>query len=189
VFEGFANADECEHLIDRARHNLKRAMVYRRDATGFMASDVRTNSEADFVANVADIALNFIHHRIAAATGIPPNYFEITKLLHYEPGQQFSMHSDYIDTSTPALAQDVGRNGQRVATFLVYLNDDYVGGETDFPKINFRYKGRRGDALLFFNVLPSGEPDRSTVHAGLPPTRGVKWLLSQWLRAKPLSPA
>jgi hypothetical protein len=38
---------------------------------------------------------------------------------------------------------------------------------------------------MFFNVLPSGEPDYLTVHAGLPPRTGVKWLLSQWIRDRP----
>ena len=66
--------------------------------------------------------------------------------------------------------------GQRAATLLVYLNDDYEGGETDFPRINFRFKGGLGDALIFSNIDPAGAPDYDTVHAGLPPTTGEKWL-------------
>ena len=64
----------------------------------------------------------------------------------------------------------------------MYLNDDYEGGETEFPAIGLRYRGRRGDALLFANVDIVGNPDRRSIHAGLPPTRGEKWLLSQWIR-------
>ena len=55
-------------------------------------------------------------------------------------------------------------------------------GETDFPLARTKYRGRKGDALFFWNVLPDGSVDRQTLHAGLPPTSGEKWLLSQWVR-------
>jgi hypothetical protein len=29
-------------------------------------------------------------------------------------------------------------------------------------------------------------PDYDTAHAGLPPASGMKWLLSQWVRSKPV---
>jgi hypothetical protein len=188
VFEKFCSAAECDWLIERARHNLKRAQVYRRDAAGYMTTEARTNTEADFTVNNADLVLNLVRDRISAAAGVATNYFEIAKLLHYEPGQQFHLHGDFQELNTPALVQEVQQYGQRAITFLVYLNDDFEGGETDFPKLNFRYKGVRGDALMFWNIDAAGMPDYRTVHAGLPPTKGVKWLLSQWIRNKPLSP-
>ena len=187
VIDGFATSAECDWLIQRGRHNLKRAMVYRKDATGHAAVDTRTNSEADFTVVNTDLVLCLVRDRIAAAIGVATSFFEMAKLLHYEPGQQFSLHADFLEPNTSALAQEVRQHGQRVMTFLTYLNDDYEGGETDFPGIGLRYKGRRGDALLFANVDESGAPDYKTVHAGLPPTSGVKWLLSQWVRDRAVS--
>ena len=67
---------------------------------------------------------------------------------------------------------------------MVYLSEDFEGGETDFPELGFRYRGEKGDALLFWNVTPDGLPDAKTLHAGLAPTRGEKWLLSQWMRRR-----
>ena len=86
----------------------------------------------------------------------------------------------------PDLAREVELRGQRIATFLIYLNDGFEGGETDFPEAKVRFKGKRGDALMFRNVDQSGAPDFCTVHAGLLPTRGQKWLSSQWVRSKPV---
>ncbi len=105
-------------------------------------------------------------------------------VLHYSPGQQFEPHYDFLDLDIPGYASDVAENGQRVATFLLYLNDDYQGGETDFPKLGFRHKGRKGDALLFWSVASSGDPDTRTLHAGRPPASGEKWVFSQWLRQR-----
>jgi hypothetical protein len=187
--KGFASAAECDWLIELARKGLQRAKIYRKDAAGHEHSHTRTNTESDYTIGNADMVLNLIRARLAAAAGIDSRHFEVAKLLHYEPGQQFEAHCDFQEPATPALRQEIERYGQRVATLLVYLNDDYAGGETDFPRIGLRYKGSRGDALLFANVQSSGALDYDTLHAGLPPTSGVKWVLSQWVRDKPISPA
>ena len=187
VIEGFASAAECDWLIERGRSRLRRAQVYRRDASGHAEVGNRTNTESDFTVVNADLVLALLRERIAGAIGVESRYFEMTKLLNYQPGQFFGLHADFQAPDTPALAQEIATRGQRTITFLVYLNDDYEGGETDFPKVGYRFKGRKGDALWFVNVLDSGAPDYATAHAGLPPATGVKWLLSQWVRSKPVN--
>jgi hypothetical protein len=86
----------------------------------------------------------------------------------------------------PQYADQVRMHGQRAATLLVYLNDAFEGGETDFPRAGVRYRGQTGDAILFHNVDEKGAVDPQTLHAGLPPTRGEKWLLSKWMRDRPI---
>jgi predicted 2-oxoglutarate/Fe(II)-dependent dioxygenase YbiX len=185
VVERFMSPAECEWVIARGRPTLQRARVYRSSARPQIA-DTRTNTETSFTIFQADVALAILRERMSMATRAPPSFFEVAKLLHYEPGQQFAVHGDFIQPSTPELAREVHLRGQRAATLLVYLNDDYDGGETDFPRIGFRFKGRTGDALIFSNIDPAGAPDLETVHAGLPPTRGEKWLFSQWIRTRPV---
>jgi prolyl 4-hydroxylase len=73
---------------------------------------------------------------------------------------------------------------QRILTALVYLSDDYEGGETTFPHIGLSFRGRTGDALIFRNAGPDGRPDPLSLHAGLPVTKGIKYLASRWIRAK-----
>ena len=47
-----------------------------------------------------------------------------------------SNHYDFVDPkSTQDYAGEIARNGQRLITFILYLNDDYEGGETAFPKL------------------------------------------------------
>jgi predicted 2-oxoglutarate/Fe(II)-dependent dioxygenase YbiX len=187
AIESFATADECAWLIQLARGSLRRARIYRKDAEGYAEAGTRTNSEADYTFGNADLVLRLVIERIARALGVSAQLFEVAKLLHYEPGQHFAPHCDFQEPSTPALAREVERRGQRIATVLVYLNDDYDGGETEFPRIGLRHRAATGDALLFANVRPSGELDYDSLHAGLPPTRGVKWVLSQWIRDRPVA--
>jgi hypothetical protein len=180
VIEGFATKAECDWLIERARPSLHRAFVYNPSDGGFFAQEARTNSSVEFGIARSDAVIMGLRLRIEKLTDI--HRLEVSSILHYLPGQEFKPHFDFLDMGIPGYAQDVRRNGQRVATFLIYLNDDYEGGETEFTKLDWRYKGRKGDALFFWNVSAWGEPDLNTMHAGLPTTKGEKWVFSQWLR-------
>jgi hypothetical protein len=63
-------------------------------------------------------------------------------------------------------------NGQRMVTFLVYLNDDYDGGQTEFPRLKVSHSGKAGDGFYFVNALPDGTADTRTLHAGRTPLTG-----------------
>jgi prolyl 4-hydroxylase len=180
VIEGFASPAECDWIIARARPHLHRALVYNPADGGSFTQGARTNSSIEFGIARADVVIMGLRLRVQTVTGI--RRLELSSVLHYLPGQEFKPHFDFLDTAVPGYARDVERSGQRVATFLIYLNDDYEGGETEFTKLDWRYKGRKGDALFFWNVSADDEPDLSTMHAGVPTTKGEKWLFSQWLR-------
>lgn len=184
VAEKFIPPQFCDWMIERARPRIAPARVFDK-ATGTSQIDpARSNSAVDFNFFETDLILLLIRARIAAACKMAPRMLEDTNVLHYAVGQQFNRHFDFLDPANPGFAAEIAANGQRVATFLVYLNDGFEGAETDFPAIGWRYRGGKGDALFFMNVEPSGAPDRRTLHAGLAPTRGEKWLLSQWIRGR-----
>lgn len=186
VFDRFATPEECDWLIAKGRDRLQQARVYENSGGAMQVHPGRTNSEADFELEASDIVLSLIHDRIGRATAMPVEHFEVAKLLHYSPGEAFTRHSDFLKPGADMNAEIEAR-GQRVATFLLYLNDDYEGGETEFMEVGFKFKARRGDGLLFLNVDAKGEPDPMSMHAGVPTTRGEKWVLSLWLRGKPVN--
>lgn len=181
TIEGFMSKAECERLITRTR-NLKRADVYDPSSGLAMIAQARSNTKSEVTLADMDLPLLAVQARISATIGLPSQFFELTNILHYGPGEQFAPHFDFLDPAEPGLQADLQQRGQRIVTFLVYLNDGYEGGETDFPRLGYRFKGKAGDVLMFGNVTPKGEPDLRTFHAGLPPLSGEKWLLSQWVR-------
>lgn len=186
VFENFATPEECDWLVARGRPYLKRAQVYHNDGAELLQHEGRSNSEGSYDLDASDVVLSVIHDRIARASGVPIEHFEVGKLLHYNPGETFTRHSDFLQPGG-AMDAEIEARGQRVATFLTYLSDDYDGGETEFTDVDFKFKARKGDALMFLNVDADGVPDPKSMHAGLPPTRGEKWVLSLWLRGKPVN--
>jgi hypothetical protein len=188
AIEGFATAAECDWLMARARGRLGPAMVIDQ-RTGLEASHPdRTNKAIELDVTAMDVVIQVLRARIGTATNLPVPVFEPAQIMHYSAGEEFRPHYDFLTGEVEGWAAQLERYGQRIATFLLYLNEDYEGGETDFPRIGISHRGSRGDALFFANVDSAGAPDRLTFHAGRPPTRGEKWILSQWIRDRTPGP-
>jgi prolyl 4-hydroxylase len=177
-FPGLFTPAECAYLISAAAPLLQPSVVVD-PRTGRQApSPIRTSSAAGFPFTEENPAIHALNKRLAAASGTDVRAGEPLQILHYAPGERYHEHSDALP--------GVGADQQRVLTFLVYLNDDYEGGETSFPAFGLKVRGRTGDGLLFRNASPDGRPDERALHAGLPVTNGVKHLASRWIRATPL---
>lgn len=188
VIEDLASADECRWLIERARDSLEAALVF--DLHGNRVLDPgRSNKGTAFTLPDMDLIIEILRARISAATHIPVSVFEPTQVLHYSVGQEFNRHFDYLEPGNPHHSEQLRSHGQRIATFLIYLSEDFEGGETEFSQIGLQYRGKTGDAIFWANCDMEGRPDPLTLHAGLPPTAGEKWILSQWIRdrAPPVS--
>ena len=181
-FPEFTEDDVCSWLIERARSNLGRALVYDAAYGRDIADHMRTNSAAGFDLMTADLVQVALQYRMAASVGLPIENMEGPTVLHYEVGEEITNHYDFLNPGSPNYQDEISRRGERIITFLVYLNDDYGGGETAFPKLGISHKGKRREGLLFVNALPSGPPDLRMVHAGTPPTSGEKWIVSQFIR-------
>jgi hypothetical protein len=188
IIEGFASPAECDWVMAIPRGRLNPAWVWD-PVTGRNRPDPsRTNRGLDLGPAEMDVVVQMLRARISAASNLPLPVFEPAQIMHYSVGQEFRPHHDYLDPGQAGDRAQIARLGQRIATFLLYLNDDYEGGETEFLKTGFRYRGRKGDALLFANVDAARAPDPLTTHAGRPPTRGEKWILSQWIRDRSPGP-
>ena len=185
LIERFASPELCAWLIERARPYVSRAQVYDAATGGGRVEGARSNSAVAFNIAQSDMVLMLLRERIVATTRIVGAGLDSSSVLHYAPGECFEPHFDFLDPAVPAYAREIQTRGQRAATFLIYLNEDYEGGETGFPDLDWRHKGRKGDALLFWNLTKTGAPDVRARHAGLPPDSGEKWLFSQWLRQRP----
>jgi prolyl 4-hydroxylase len=186
LFEDFAAPAICRWLIERARQRLGRAHVYDAVTRETTIHHTRTNSAALFNLLDTDCVLALVQYRIARCLNIGFRYLEPAAVLHYAVGEEIRPHFDFVDPNVPNYADEIAQRGQRVVTFLVYLNDDYGDGHTDFPRLETSHKGHTGEGLYFVNALPDGKADLRTLHAGRPPSSGEKWIVSQFVRNRPL---
>lgn len=185
IIEGFATEPECRWVIEAARDQLAPATVFDDATGGLMLDPARNNFAVSLMFEQMDVISEILRTRIAAVTRVPVRAFEPPQILRYEVGQEFIPHYDFMDENSPGFRDELAVYGQRIATFLIYLNDGYEGGETAFPKLGLRFRGRTGDAIFWANLDTALRPDPLTLHAGLPPTSGDKWIFSQWIRERP----
>lgn len=176
TFDAFLTPDECAYLIERAAPLLQPSVVVHPRSGALVTDPVRTAKAAGFPFVLEDPVLHAINRRIAAATGTTYDCGEPLQVLRYDPGDEYKLHSDALPSG----------DNQRVMTFLVALNEDYLGGDTDFLRLNYHWRGRTGDGLRFDNVDANGAIDPAMWHSGTRVTQGTKYLLSKWIRRHPL---
>lgn len=119
-------------------------------------------------------------------TGQPRGAQEETQVVAYETGGQFREHYDACETQKhPEYCERLNEGkGQRTHTLLLYLNDDFEGGETTFSKLGVSIVPKAGKAVLFENVGPDGEPLAASLHGGAEVLRGNKWIATKWSHAR-----
>lgn len=174
----------CDWLIERSHGKLTRARVYDANAGTDVVHPTRANTAAVFNLMDAEFIHVLVQWRMSRVCGLPIAHMEPLTILHYATGEEVRNHFDFVDPESPHYAQELARNGQRRITFLIYLNEGFTGGETDFPELGIRYKGATGDGLLFVNSEADDQPNLRMLHAGLPPSQGEKWLASQFVRSR-----
>lgn len=182
VLDSFLDVGACQALIDLARPRMQRSSVVHH-SEGVRVDDSRTSSGCHFrrgeVALVADI-----EQRIAELTGIPPENGEGLQVLHYQPGQHYVPHWDYFPPESASSADIIrpDKGGQRIATFLIYLNTVPLGGETEFPRAGVKVAAVQGNACVFSYRDADGLLDPLTLHSGNAVIEGEKWIAVKWLR-------
>jgi prolyl 4-hydroxylase len=175
----------CDWLIEKARGRLTRARVYEALSRRTTVSDTRSNTAATFGLLDTDLVCVLAQRRMATCAEVPFRHLEPLSVLHYAEGEEITPHFDFVDPDVPDYERQIASQGQRIVTFLAYLNDNYDGGETEFLEPAIRHKGRRGTGLYFVNARRDGSADTRTLHAGKAPSNGEKWIVSQFMRNRP----
>lgn len=167
---------ECKYLAVLGTPWLEKAAILDPGGEGRTDETIRDAHCCSIPSLAEDLVVQAINGCIAKATGTEAGWGEPLNILKYAPGQQYKPHHDGTGPDNVSV---------RVLTALIWLNDRFEGGETDFPKIKVRVRGGVGDMLVFRNVRDNGEFDDRMTHAGLPVTQGVKWMASRWIRGEP----
>ena len=170
--------EECKFMIELSDARMARATIFHESEGRFVEDPIRRSDKAGFSIVSEWPFVRAINLRIAAATGTNVTCGEPLQVLRYGPAQEYRPHFDAI----------AGMGNPRVLTALVWLNDDYSGGETRFDELGLSERGRPGDLLMFANTLADGSPDARTRHSGAPVTDGIKYMASRWIRARPPGP-
>ena len=174
--EQLLTAAECDYLRRHSEGRLEPSLVVDPRSGRSIPHPIRRSDGAMFGVLDEDLVVNAINRRVASLSGTGTEQGEALQILRYRPGGEYRAHMDAVP----------GTDNQRIATVIMYLNEDYEGGETRFLASGLSIRAKKGDALLFRNVTASGAPDSRTQHAGMPVTKGTKLIATRWIRQRRL---
>jgi prolyl 4-hydroxylase len=143
---GLFSAAECQEFIRRAE-GVGFGDAPINSAFGqVVAKEIRNNTrvmidDSDLAAHVWERTRDFIPAEVAGTAAIGLN--ERFRFYRYDPGEIFRWHRDgYFERE----------NGERSRlTFMIYLNDDFTGGQTKFEGLDVQPE--QGKVLVFHHGL------------------------------------
>ena len=173
---------QARQLIALASEKLGPALVSQADAGASSSARV---AESAWIPRANNAAVTRIVSAICSLVGLPLQQTEMLHVVKYAAGGEYRAHFDAYDLTTARGQRCTERRGQRLATAIAYLNDDFEGGETYFPRLDIRIVPKAGALLVFDNVGDCLiKPDPRSLHAALPVTKGEKWIATSWFREK-----
>ncbi len=177
TFPRFLSPEECAHLIAVATPLFAPSEVVSSN------SPERHHGRSSYSAMLAeseDPLLQEIYVRTSRLLSLPLNHLEYGQCVSYTKGQEYRAHFDTLDESTPFGQEMIARYGQRRVTVLFYLNEDFEGGDTYFPTLDYKIQPQQGTAVVFYSLDALGRLDPDALHAGLPVFSGRKYAFNLW---------
>jgi len=161
LIQEFWSKERCKEFIDKSEAKGYKDAAIDAGMGQRVVKSVRNNKRVMYtdmeLASEIWLGLSpFAPQTIGNSTAIGLN--EMFRFYRYKPGEEFKRHRD----------QSYMRNSREASyyTFMIYLNQDFEGGETTFSDRTIR--PLTGMALIFLHSLE---------HAGSPVKKGTKYVL------------
>ena len=174
----FLTNEECDKIIELSKGNMFSSKVYSQNEDLY---DNKTRISEQCWLNDNDLFIKNITDKVKSHTNTHNNYFEELQVVNYQPGGFFTPHYDAC-VGNKSNCERMNKEGPRYLTVLFYLNDNFEGGETIFPKINKLVKPEKGKAVIFQNVDNNGVIITQALHGGEPVKNGEKWIANKWIK-------
>ena len=176
--QNFLTNEECDKIIELSKGNMFSSKVYSQNEDLYdnktrISQQCWLNDNNSFIKNITD--------KVKSYTNTYNNYFEELQVVNYKPGGFFRAHYDAC-VGNKYECERLNKEGPRYLTVLFYLNDNFEGGETIFPKINKLVKPEKGKAVIFQNVDNNGVIITQALHGGEPVKNGEKWIANKWIK-------
>ncbi|KAJ8013936.1 hypothetical protein DPEC_G00035020 [Dallia pectoralis] len=173
---------EIERIKQLAMPRLRRATISN-PITGVLETAPYRISKSAWLTEYDDPMIDQINQRIEDLTGLEMDTAEELQVANYGVGGQYEPHFDFGRKDEPDAFKELG-TGNRVATWLFYMSDVAAGGATVFTDVGAAVWPKKGTAVFWYNLFPSGEGDYSTRHAACPVLVGNKWVSNKWIHER-----
>lgn len=173
---------EMEKVKELAKPRLRRATVHD-PQTGKLTTAHYRVSKSAWLGAFEHPVVDRINQRIEDITGLDVTTAEELQVANYGVGGQYEPHFDFGRKDEPDAFEELG-TGNRIATWLLYMSDVQAGGATVFTEVGAAVWPKKGTAVFWYNLHPSGEGDYQTRHAACPVLVGNKWVSNKWIHER-----
>lgn len=174
---------ECKDMIQKAKDKgLEESMVwnYEKEDGNVLNKDHRKSKQTWFSDEEYATAKK-ISEISEYITGLPKDNQELLQVAMYEPHGKFNDHFDACNYDDKEYCNKMNYNsGERRTTLLIYLNNDFEGGETEFVNIGLKIIPEPGKGILFWNTYDDESIIQESKHRGNQVLKGEKWICTKW---------
>ena len=182
IFEHFLSDDECDSFIELYKNRDKKGLSYNRQdsenadalnktdtSLSVSLSDVLGNEKIDKLNN--EFTNNIWDNGVNKYGKYYPSLLQTDKKMWGYKIQKTLAGEGYHVWH----CEDLGPNNTtRILAYIIFLNDDFTGGETEFLHKNMRVTPKKGTLAIF-------PANYTHVHRGNPPLTGVKYIMTSWV--------
>jgi Rps23 Pro-64 3,4-dihydroxylase Tpa1-like proline 4-hydroxylase len=152
VFESVISKEECKYIINtiekypawQEAKTVGEIEDHRKTQVDFLVNRYGNNSELYKAHSIIGYNFKKVFEKLATiysagedSTHLFYTNDEGVQILKYQPGEFYKEHIDN------------GPMTKRIHSCIIYLNDDYEGGETKFKRQDLIFKGKIGDIIFF----------------------------------------
>ncbi len=178
IKKGALNVKQCQQLVSyAAKQDSKRLAVSHKENTE--PTSLERQSSAIDMGNKHSTLVSLVEKLLniaAAEMNLQIKHFTPPTLMHYGSGDYYHQHSD-SEVFNPNLKK-WEKKVDRDISLLLYLNDDFDGGDLLFNYFNYTYSPRQGDLVIF----PS---DHRYLHEAKAVTKGSRYVIVSWAATLP----
>ena len=179
IINNIINEQEANHIINKSSMQLHDSLIL-----GDTLDTKIRKSKSTWLYKDDPIVMK-IMIKIANIVKLPLENAEALQVVKYDPNGYYNEHHDSCCDGHELCTEFIKRGGQRIKTILIYLNDEFTEGATNFPVLNKKFKPPKYSAVIFNPLATnSNKCHPKALHAGLPVKSGTKYVANLWFREK-----
>jgi prolyl 4-hydroxylase len=181
--DGFVSEAKCRDILEELKYvPWQPSLTYRQQVDGSRRNQLTENRVSEtahqkWFGSRLNTLLRQIELRLQRLFALEIANLEYWQATNYQRHGKFDYHLD-------AGYWSAHYAGERILTFLLYLDTPLKGGGTHFRALDINVESRAGRLLVWENLFPNGNCNHRMIHSATPVLSGQKTTLVTWQRQR-----